>query len=92
MLLGAYGAIVQFAPSVYGALYCRRGTRHGAIAGLVGGVAVNFYFQLFAETTVFDLHAGLLGLIVNIVIFVGISLLTRPSAETRERVAEFVDA
>ncbi len=92
LLLGAYGAIVQFAPSVYGALYWRRGTRHGAIAGLVGGVAVNFYFQLFAETTVFDLHAGLLGLIVNIVIFVGISLLTRPSAETRERVAEFVDA
>ena len=40
LLLGAYGSIVQFAPAVYGALFWRRGSRMGAIAGLVVGVAV----------------------------------------------------
>ena len=92
LLLGAYGAIVQFAPSVYGALYWRRGTRQGAVAGLVAGVAVNFHFQLFADATLFDMHAGLLGLIINIVVFIGISLLARPTEEIRERVAQFVES
>mgnify|MGYP001157325438 FL=1 len=92
LLLGAYGAIVQFAPSVYGALFWRRGTRLGAIFGLLVGVGVNFYFQLLADGKPFDLHAGLLGLIANIVVFVGLSLLIRPSAEDAAHGARFVNS
>ena len=89
--LGAYGYIVQFAPPVYGALYWRRATREGALAGLVGGVGVNCYYQLFADGTPLDINAGMVALIVNIVVFVGISLLVRQSDEIRARSAAFVE-
>ncbi|MQA86509.1 MAG: sodium:solute symporter family protein [Streptosporangiales bacterium] len=79
LLLGAYGSIVQFAPAVYGALFWRRASAVGAIAGLVVGVAVNFYYELIAPAPLLEIHAGILGLIANLVVFVGISLLTRPA-------------
>ncbi len=91
LLLGAYGYIVQFAPPVYGALYWRRATREGALAGLIGGVGVNCYYQLFADATPLDMNAGMVALIVNIVLFVGISLLARQSDEIRARNAAFVE-
>lgn len=92
LLLGAYGAIVQFAPSVYGALYWRRGTRLGAISGLVVGVLVNFYFQLIADGKPFDLHAGLLGLAANIIVFVLLSVLVPSEEKDVTRNGEFIDA
>ena len=92
LLLGAYGAIVQFAPSVYGALYWRRASREGAIAGLLVGVATNFYFQLVADSLPLDIHAGLLGLAANVVVFLAISLLVRREPEGEKRIAAFVDA
>jgi SSS family solute:Na+ symporter len=91
LLLGAYGYIVQFAPPVYGALYWRRATRQGALAGLVGGVAVNGYYQLIADGTPLDINAGMVALTVNIVLFVGVSLLVRQSDEIRARGAAFVE-
>jgi SSS family solute:Na+ symporter len=90
LLLGAYGSIVQFAPAVYGALYWRRGTGAGALAGLVVGVGVNFTFQLGAPTTPLDIHAGLLGLIANLVVFGAVSALTRPAEDAHT--VRFVEA
>lgn len=90
LLVGAYGSIVQFAPAVYGALWWRRATREGVIAGLVGGIAVNYYYQLVSPETPLDINAGIMGLIVNIVLFVGVSLVTRPSED--RVVAAYVDA
>ncbi|TDL32714.1 sodium:solute symporter family protein [Jeotgalibacillus sp. S-D1] len=77
LLLGAYGAIVQFAPGVYSALFWRRATATGVVAGLVVGTALNFYFQLVVVTTPFEIHAGILGLAANIVITIVVSLLTK---------------
>lgn len=79
LLLGAYGSIVQFAPPVYGALFWRRASAAGALAGLAVGVAVNFYYTLWASATPLDIHAGILGLIANVVVFVAVSLVTRPA-------------
>lgn len=79
LLVGAYGAVVQFAPVVYGALYWRRATAAGALAGLVVGVVVNVYFQfdtLGAGAKPFGINEGILGLIANTVVFVLVSLLT----------------
>src|SRR5699024_1686228 len=67
LLLGAYGSIVQFAPGVYSALYWRRATTPGVLSGLVVGVCVNYYYQFGPENTLFDIHAGILGLIANVV-------------------------
>ena len=90
LLVGAYGSIVQFAPAVYGALYWRRGTKQGAIAGLVVGVLINFYLTLTPGPGPFDINPGIVGLIANLAVFVGVSLMTR--AHDKEVVKEFVEA
>ena len=84
LLLGAYGAIVQFAPGVYSALYWRRATAAGVISGLVVGAVLNFYFQLVAESTPFGMHAGIIGLIANVVIMIVVSLFTKTAGNEEE--------
>jgi len=84
LLLGAYGAIVQFAPGVYSALYWRGATAKGVISGLLVGAVLNFYFQLVAESTPFGIHAGIIGLIANVIIMVGISLITKSPGNEEE--------
>ncbi len=81
LLVGAYGSIAQFVPAVYGALLWRRATKSGAIAGLIVGIAVNYYYQIVADVTPLDMNAGFIGLLCNIVVFVAISMLTRPVPE-----------
>ncbi|MCA1065808.1 sodium:solute symporter family protein [Rossellomorea sp. AcN35-11] len=77
LLLGAYGSIVQFAPGVYGALYSKRVTGPAVITGLIVGTIVNYYYQLIAGSTPFDIHAGIIGLICNVLIVVVISAFTQ---------------
>ncbi|MGE5578556.1 MAG: sodium:solute symporter family protein [Bacillota bacterium] len=79
LLLGAYGSIVQFAPLIYGALYWKRSSKAGAIAGLIAGVGVNTYYQVIVGSSPLDINPGIWGLVVNLVIFVAVSLLTKPS-------------
>lgn len=89
LLAGAYGAIVQFAPAVYGGLFWRRASAPGAIVGLVVGIAVNFYYQLLADGNPLGIHEGILGLIANVVLFVVVSLLVPGRrAVTEEPVVE----
>ncbi|WP_085523167.1 sodium:solute symporter family protein [Tuberibacillus sp. Marseille-P3662] len=90
LLLGAYGSIVQFAPGVYSALYWRRATAPAVITGLLVGTIVNYYYQLAASSTPFDIHPGILGLIANIVVLIVISYLTKPMA--KETVNNYVGA
>src|SRR5699024_10584030 len=81
LLAGAYGSIVQFAPGIYSALYWKRATAPGVIAGLLAGFIVNIYYQMIYTNTPFDIHAGILGLMVNIVVFAAVSYATKPQAE-----------
>lgn len=83
LLLGAYGSIVQFAPGIYSALYWRRATAPAVIIGLLAGTVVNYYYQLVATSTPFDIHPGILGLIVNIIIVIGVSYVTKPQAKEK---------
>lgn len=78
LLVGAYGSIAQFVPSVYGALLWRRATKSGAIAGLIVGISVNYYYQIIADATPLEMNAGFIGLLCNIAVFVVVSLMTRP--------------
>ncbi|MDH3496340.1 MAG: sodium:solute symporter family protein [Gemmatimonadota bacterium] len=78
LLLAAYGAIVQLAPSVYGAFLWRRATAAGAVAGLVLGAAVTGLLVLRPDWRPFGIHEGLVGLVVNLTAFVVVSLGTRP--------------
>ena len=76
LLASAYGIISQFAPPVVAALYWRRATTQGATAGLVAGAATAFFFWQSPELKPFDMHEGVIGLLVHIPVLVGISLMT----------------
>ncbi|MFW6079493.1 MAG: sodium:solute symporter family protein, partial [Gemmatimonadota bacterium] len=90
LLLMAYGVVDQLAPPVYAALYWRRATTPGVLSGLGAGIATTAFFRHFAALRPFDIHEGILGLAVNIVVLVTVSRLTRPQA--RDHASAFVDA
>ena len=48
---------------------------------MVVGIGVNYYYQIVADTTPWDMNAGLIGLLCNIAIFVAVSLITKPVDE-----------
>ena len=81
LLLTAYGIICQLAPPIVAALYWRRATTAGVVAGFAtGSLTAIFFFMadyLGTDLRPFDLHEGLLGLMVHIPVLVGVSLMTR---------------
>ncbi len=81
LLLGAYGVIVQIAPILVAALFWRRATTAGALAGLLAGMVTTAVFFLNPELRLWDLHEGLFGLLANVLALVGVSLLTRHRGE-----------
>jgi solute:Na+ symporter, SSS family len=89
LLLTAYAFIDQLAPPVYAALYWRRATTAGVLAGLTAGMATAVFFVLNPSLKPFQIHEGILGLIVNLLVLVTVSLVT--PAQTAEHAARFVD-
>lgn len=81
LLLGGFGSVVQFAPAVVGALFWKRATAPAVIVGILAGSVINYYYQFFASSTPLDIDAGILGLIVNTVLFVVISYVTKPHSK-----------
>lgn len=90
LLLSAYGLIDQLAPPVYAALYWRRATTRGALAGLIAGSATTIFFFLNPELKPYEMHEGILGLMVNVPVLIAVSLMTR--AQPPEKSGSFVDA
>lgn len=87
LLLGAYGFVNQLAPPIVAALYWRRATTAGVLTGLVGGVASMLWFVRNPGAKPFEIHEGILGLLVNVGLLVTVSLLTR--AQDDAHVAAF---
>ena len=81
LLLTAYGIICQLAPPIVAALYWPRATTAGVIAGFTAGSGTAAFFflsgYLGSDLRPYDLHEGLLGLMVHIPVLIGVSLLTR---------------
>jgi SSS family solute:Na+ symporter len=92
LLLSSYGIIAQFTPPLISALYWKRATTPGVISGLLAGSAVTliFFFPfLLGNHRPFDLHEGILGLMVHIPVLIGVSLLTRdPEPHTTDAFLE----
>ena len=76
LLLAAYGAVVQLAPLTVAALFWRRATAAGALAGLAAGASVTLLLFLMPGLRPFGLHEGIVGLIVNVGFLVTVSLVT----------------
>ena len=76
LLASAYGIISQLAPPVVSAMYWKRATTSGAITGLLAGIATALFFYTNPELKPFDMHEGVLGLIVHVPTLIAVSLLT----------------
>jgi SSS family solute:Na+ symporter len=77
LLLSSYGIIAQFTPPVLAALYWKRATTPGVVAGLLAGSVVTLFFFFNPQLKPFDLHEGILGLLVHVPVLVGLTYLTR---------------
>ena len=66
---------VQFAPPLFAALYLRRATGAGVLAGMICGISVNLFFLYGPDYRPWELHAGLYGLVANIAALALVTLL-----------------
>ena len=89
ILASAYGPISQLAPPVFAALYWRRATTPGVVAGLLVGIGTSIYFFLDPASKPYDIHEGILGLAVQVPVLVAVSLATKPQEKTH--LARFLD-
>lgn len=89
LLLTAYGVVDQLAPPIYAALYWKRATTPGILSGLGAGIATTIFFLLRPELAPFDIHEGILGVIVNVAVLFVVSRLTEPQPD--QHTAVFVD-
>jgi solute:Na+ symporter, SSS family len=78
LLLTAYGVICQIAPPVYATLYWKRATTRGVTAGLGAGIAANIFFLMRADLRPFEIHEGILAVVVNAAVLTAVSLLDSP--------------
>jgi len=88
LLLGAYGSIVQLLPLAIFTFFWPRATKAGAISGVCVGVLYNFLIVFKVIPKLWGIHAGIQGLALNIIVFIIVSLLTRPM--DKEHVQKFV--
>lgn len=84
LLLTAYGIICQLAPPIVAAMYWQRATTAGISAGFTAGSATAAFFFLSGyfgnDLRPYDLHEGMLGLMVHIPVLIIVSLMTRSQA------------
>ncbi len=81
LLLAAYGGVAQIFPLAVAAFYWPRATGAGALAGLLAGLSTNVVFLLNPEwSPIPGMHEGFWGLMVNVPVFIVVSLLTKPQA------------
>ena len=78
LLLGAYGSIVQLLPLAAATFFWPRATKAGAICGILTGVIYNYLIVLNVIPKFWDIHAGIQGLVLNIVVMIVVSLITKP--------------
>ncbi|HEU5209535.1 MAG TPA: sodium:solute symporter family protein [Longimicrobiales bacterium] len=88
LLVSAYGIIDQLAPPLYAAIYWKRATTRGVLAGLVGGSATSVFFFLNPALRPWEIHEGVLGLVVNVTLLVVVSRLDPTPAPMRPAPAD----
>ena len=88
LLLASYGIICQYMPAMLAALYWRRATTAGVVAGLLAGSAVSVFFFLNPELKPLGMHEGILGLIAHIPVLLAVSL--RGTAQDDDHVEAYV--
>ena len=88
LLLTSYGIIAQLAPAVIAALFWRRATTAGVIAGLLAGSATALVFFFQPGLKPLDLHEGVFGIAIHVPVLMLVSWLT--SAQPASRVEPYI--
>jgi SSS family solute:Na+ symporter len=88
LLLGSYGSIVQLLPVTAATFFWPRATKAGVIGGMLTGVIFNYLIVLKVIPKFAGVHPGLQGLLLNILVLVVVSYLTKPM--DRKHVQEYV--
>jgi solute:Na+ symporter, SSS family len=83
----AYQGVIQLAVPLFLGVFWQRGTKHGAIAGMIAGFAVVIALELYSPGNLpwaYGLTSGVIGLLVNLTIYV-VAALIFPNAESERR-------
>ena len=88
LLLLSYGFIAQIAPVLLATLYWARSTPQGVLAGLAAGCGTVVLFQYNPGLQWQQIHPGVFGLVVHVIVLIVVSLLTAPMDD--DHVAQFV--
>lgn len=83
----ALGGFCQYFFAVVGVFNWKRATKEGVTVGLIAGIVVTLYTTAIGATP-FGFAPGLIGLVVNGILFVVVSLMTKPIPE--ERIEEYM--
>ncbi|MFV0243603.1 MAG: sodium:solute symporter [Qingshengfaniella sp.] len=81
--VAASAGLVVIVPAIVGAFFWARGTAAGALVSIAGG-GIFVIVMYLTGNKLFGYNAGILGLPVSTLLFVGVSLLTRPGNEVTE--------
>lgn len=80
ILLIGYGFLAQIFPLALGLWVWPRSTKQGAVIGMLVGVVITGLFTWGPAPNYMSIHAGLWGLIVNVILHIIISLGTKPNS------------
>lgn len=90
----SYQGIIQLAVPLFFGIFSRRGNKQGAIGGMLAGIVVAIVLTTLYPDDIpalGSLTSGIVGLVVNAVIFVGCALAITPSPAERARVQALFD-
>lgn len=94
LAVASYQGIVQLAPSLFLGLLWRRGTATGAAAGMIVGfvtAATLTFFYPVSIPALGGLTSGVVGMILNTIIYVALAYLAPLSSSEKERVTRLFD-
>ena len=80
----ANAGVGALCPSMIGALYWKRSTRAGALWSIIIGEAIMVSFTFILKISPLGFGAGLWAMGVSLIVFVVVSLLTKPLEHTEE--------
>jgi SSS family solute:Na+ symporter len=78
LLLLTYNGISQFMPAYAFGAYWKRTTTAGVTAGIVVGIVIALSLA-GTHNAPFGLNPGFIGLAANVIVLVGVSLITQPA-------------
>lgn len=91
LLVLSNGGVAVLVPAVIGGLYWKKASREGAIASIVIGEIAMISMTFIFKIAPLGFSGALWSMLASLVIFVSVSLVTKPQSHTSEVVASIND-